>query len=248
MQPTDTPPAFISASPETGTAYRIYVDAPAASAGAGPWPCMLLMDGDYFFDLAVAASRELRSAGQIPPAIVVGVGYGAAFGQRGNQRGRDYTPTAVATEPASGGAGAFLRYLTGTLWPQLEQRHPLRPDARLIAGHSLGSLFALFALFQDRPFFGGVLASAPSLWWDERSLLHLARGLRNRQSSLPAHLFLGVGAEDSPSMTGDLDLLGQQLAARPFSDLRITSDRFPDRDHFTVLPDSLRAGLRALLG
>jgi predicted alpha/beta superfamily hydrolase len=208
------------------------------------------MDGDYFFDVAVAVTGELRSAGRIPPVVLVGVGYGAAFGQPGNERGRDYTPTALATEPASGGAGAFLRYLTGTLWPQLASRYPLDPDpaARLIAGHSLGSLFALYALFQDQPFFGGVLASAPSLWWDERSLLHLAQALRDRRSSLPARLFLGVGTEDSPSMTGDLALLEQQLADRPFAELRITSGRFPGRDHLTVLPDSLRAGFRALLG
>jgi predicted alpha/beta superfamily hydrolase len=250
MQPTDTTPAFVSTSPETGTSYRIYVDAPAAPDGAAPWPCVLLMDGDYFFDAAVAASRELRSTGQIGPAVLIGVGYGAGFGQPGNERGRDYTPTASALEPASGGAGTFLHYLTGTLWPQLTSRYPLQPEpeARMIAGHSLGSLFALYALLQDPPFFGGVLASAPSLWWDDRSLLQLAHRLRDRRSSLPAHLFLGVGADDSPSMTGDLALLEQQLADRPFADLHVTSDRFPGRDHLTVLPDTLRAGFRALLG
>jgi predicted alpha/beta superfamily hydrolase len=250
MRPTDTTPAFVSASPETGTAYRIYVDVPAPSGGSGSLPCVLLMDGDYFFDVAVAVSRELRSAGQIPPAALIGVGYGAGFGQPGNQRGRDYTPTASAMEPASGGAGPFLHYLTNTLWPLLASRYPLKPEpeARLIAGHSLGSLLALYALFQDQPFFGGVLASAPSLWWDDRSLLQQIHRLRDRRSSLPARLFFGVGSDDSPSMTGDLALLEQQLADRPFTDLRITSARFPGRDHLNVLPDSLRAGLRALLG
>jgi predicted alpha/beta superfamily hydrolase len=248
MRPTDAAPAFVSVSPETGTSYRIYVDAPATASRAGPWPCVLLMDGDYFFDVAVTVIRELLSAGRIPPVVVVGVGYGAGFGQPGNERGRDYTPTASSLEPASGGAGLFLRYLSGTLWPQLAERYPLRPEGRLIAGHSLGALFALYALFQDPPFFTGVLASAPSLWWDERSLLHLARDLRDRRSSLAAHLFLGVGTEDSPSMTGDLTLLEAQLAAHPFAGLKITSDRFPGRDHLTALPDALRAGFRALLG
>jgi predicted alpha/beta superfamily hydrolase len=248
MKPTATraKPAFISTSPETGTRYPIYIDAPARAKG--PLPAVLLMDGDYFFDPAVAAARALRKAGRIPPTVVVGVGYGAAFGQPGNFRGRDYTPTASTDEPQSGGADLFLRYLAGTLWPELSRRHPLSEATRAIAGHSLGSLLVLHALFQPRPFFNLALASAPSIWWDNRSLLGLVSRLRDRQEELPGRLYLGVGAEDSPSMSADMGLLERQLADRPFKGLRVDSERFPGRDHYDVLPDTLRSGLARLLG
>jgi uncharacterized protein len=207
---------------------------------------VVFMDGDDQFRFAAAAYAALRAEAGVPPLLLVGVGYGASYTKPGNRRLRDYTPTPLATEPASGGAEAFLAFLTGTLWPELARRHPLRDDVRGIAGHSLGSLLALHALFQRRPFFNRVLASAPSLFWDDRALLCAAGRLQRTDVALPARLFLTVGENDTPSMTGDLDLLEAQLTAQPFPQLEVISRRFPGRDHYNVLPDAFREGLRRL--
>lgn len=244
---TRAKPAFVSHSGETGSDYTIYVDGPGPSATPGPCPAVLVMDGDYLFDAAAKAARTLGEAGRIPPAYVIGVGYGAGFGKPGNFRGRDYTPTASPEEPASGGAGRFLDYLEGTLWPELSRRYPLRQAGRVIAGHSLGSLLVLHALFQAKPFFDLALASAPSIWWDNRSILGLVSKLRGRRSSLEARLYLGAGEDESPSMTGDLRLLERQLKARPFKGLRVISEVFPGRDHYDVVPFTMTAGLASLL-
>jgi hypothetical protein len=82
-QITEANPAFVSHSPETGTDYTIYVDAPDTSASGNPFPAVLVMDGDYFFDTVVHESRVLCGAGRIPPAVIVGVGYGVGFGKPG---------------------------------------------------------------------------------------------------------------------------------------------------------------------
>jgi predicted alpha/beta superfamily hydrolase len=206
------------------------------------------MDGDYFFDKAAEAARSLAEAGRIPPPVVVGVGYGAGFGKPGNFRGRDYTPTASPEEPGSGGGDRFLDYLAQTLWPELARRYPLRKKDHAIAGHSLGSLLVLHALFQARPFFSLALASAPSIWWDNRSILGQASRLRRRRATLDGTLYLGVGEDDSPSMSGDLGLLEKQLKEKPFKGLHVVSEVFPGRDHYNVLPDTLSAGLATLLG
>ena len=245
---TRTKPAFVSHSPETGSDYTIYVDGPAPASSTGTSPGILVMDGDFFFDPAVKAARSLSKAGRIPPAFIIGVGYGASFGEPGNFRGRDYTPTASPEEPSSGGADCFLRYLTVTLWPELARRYPLREKGRAIAGHSLGSLLVLHALFQERPFFDLALASAPSIWWDNRSILAGIARVRDARDTLDSRLYLGVGENDSPSMASDLTLLVKQLKERPFKDLRIVSDLFPGRDHYDVLPFTLSAGLASLLG
>jgi hypothetical protein len=246
MKPTITQatPAFISHSDETGSDYTVYMDTPKAP---GPWDAILVMDGDFFFDPAVAAARTLREEGRIPHAAVIGVGYGVGFGKPGNHRGRDYTPTASAEEPTSGGADRFLAYLTDSLWPELTRRHPLREDRRVLAGHSLGSLLVLHALFQPVPFFNRALASAPSIWWDDRSLLDGVRGLRDRQAHLDARLYLGVGADDSPSMLEDMGLLEGLLKKRPFAGLTVSSARFPGFDHYNVVGHSVCAGLATLL-
>jgi predicted alpha/beta superfamily hydrolase len=245
---TRVAPAFHCPSPETGTTYPIYVDAPDPRRAPGPWPVVLLMDGDFFFDTAVEVSRALQAENRIPPLLLAAVGYGAGFGESGNHRGRDYTPTRSDLEPTSGGAEAFIRFLTTTLWPDLARRFPVREDNRTIAGYSLGALVGLHALFesQPRPFFDRVLAGAPSIWWDDRALLTHAARCRDRQAALPAALFLAVGTADTESMTGDLALFEQQLAARPFSGLQVFSERFPGRDHYNAAADCLRAGLPIL--
>lgn len=250
MKPRTTraKPAFVSRSPQTGTDYMIYVDAPDPASRGAPMPLVLVMDGDYLFDAAVEASRALTAAGTIEPTAVVGVGYGAGFGDPGNHRGRDYTPTASTDEPSSGGAEAFHTYLVDSLWPELASRLPLDPDKLVIAGHSLGSLLVLHALFQEKPFFTRALASAPSIWWDNRSILGIVSRLRDRQEALAGRLYLGVGADDTPSMTEDLALLEKQLRERPFRGLSLVAQSFAGHDHYDVAPYTLSAGIASMIG
>lgn len=241
-------PTFTLSSPETGTDYRIFVESTEAIAPATPVSAVLFMDGDDQFRFAVDAYQAARKAGELRPLLLVGIGYGASYTKPANKRLRDYTPTAMSTEPESGGADAFLKFLTATLWPELARRYVLRDDVRGLAGHSLGSLLVVHALFQRRPFFNRLLASAPSLWWDNRAALCAAQNLQRTGVALPAQLYISVGEDDTPSMTGDLALLEEQLAALPFPQLDIVSKRFPQRDHYNVLPDAFRAGLKALFG
>ena len=207
---------------------------------------MLLMDGDDQFGAARAACRALSSTGAIGPVLLVGVGYGATYRRPANKRIRDYTPTALSTESQSGQISAFLAFLTETLTPALAKRYPLRDDARGIGGHSLGALAALQALVEPQSTFTHYFASAPSLWWDDRSPLRKVAERRARSAVLPGKLFLGVGLNDSESMLSDLTLLENQLAALPFEQLEVTSRRYPGRDHYDVLPEAFREGLAVL--
>jgi predicted alpha/beta superfamily hydrolase len=239
-------PSFKIFSSETETEYAIYVEEPKDARG--PWPVVLCMDGDDQFSAAVAAYREARAAVTVPPLLLVGVGYGASYAKPANKRGRDYTPTAHSDEPTSGGAAAFFKFVTGALWTELADRYPVDEKRRGIAGHSLGSLFVLYALWSEPLFFTHYLASAPSIWWDNRSILEMAIQRHVQSAKLSARLFLSVGEKDSTSMTGDLALLEQQLTAHPFSGLDVTSRIFARRNHFNVLPDAFREGLSFLFG
>lgn len=239
-------PTFTSRSDELGTNYAVYVHSPAPGSGPGPWPAAILLDGDYSFDPAVAAYRALREAGAIGEILIAAVGYRRPFGDPGNRRGRDYTPTSASDEPGSGGADGFLAHLTGPLWRELSGRYPVERATTMLSGHSLSALLVLHAVFQEKPFFTRALAGAPSLWWDSHSFFGRLRRFRDRQSALPARLLLGIGAEDTPSMLEDLTRLEAQLAERPFTGLALESVKIAGRNHYNVLPDLFSAGLRTL--
>ena len=94
----------------------------------------------------------------MPPVLLVGVGYGSiplAFGdwttftftKSANKRLRLYTATQMQTEPESGGVNDFVAFLTDTLLPELAQRYTMHRTACGLAGHSLGSLAVIHALF-----------------------------------------------------------------------------------------------------
>lgn len=153
----------------------ISIAAPETVTAGKPLPAILFMDGDDQFRFAVAAYQELNATEFITPLLLVGVGYGASYTKPANQRMRDYTPTTMPGEAGTGAGDAFLRFLQNSLWSELERRYPLCNDTRGIAGHSLGSLLALYALFQPQPFFNRALISMTERttveWRDETSQL-----------------------------------------------------------------------------
>ncbi len=243
------PPAqLIVPSPETGTEYHISVASPDPSQHPGPWRVLVVLDGDDHFSVALDAYRGWWARGGGRPLLLVGVGYGAGFRKPGNRRIRDYTPRIVDEEPESGGAEAFHSFLRETLWPRLAKAYPVRHDDPGLAGHSLGGLFVLHALFRREPFFRRGLAAAPSVWWDDQAMLRQVQRFRSGCDRLPARLFLGVGESDTESMRRDFAAFERQLREQPFEELRWGSEHYTGRGHFNVIPNAYEAGLRALYG
>jgi len=238
------------------TTYPIYVETPPeASAGGeaatGPWITVLCLDGDDQFEDLRKARQVLAKTEEVklPPLLLVGIGYGASYGKPGNQRVRDYSPVPLLEEGGAGGeADAFLEFLKGTVWPELEKRYRVDPEIRGVAGYSLGALFALHALFKPEPFFNRVLAASPSVWWGERAVLNAVTAVQDQKIPLRAKLFVSVGLKDSKSMVGDLDMLEAQLEARPVQELHVSRARFPEHNHFNAIAVSFRMGLAELFG
>ena len=236
-------PAFILPHARLRTDYFIFADAPAQS---GPLAVALVMDGDDQFEAAREAAAALRRAEELPPLLLIGIGYGGSYRAPKNRRARDYTPTHPADEPIeTGGAPEFLEFLQSELLPALRQRYEIKSDDIALVGHSLGSLFGLYALSRPDAPFRRYLVSSPSIWWDNRSALPLLEAAAG-QERLPAKAFFSVGADDTPSMRGDLDLLERQLSAKPLRNLEYVFKRFEGKDHYNALPAAFRAGFRWL--
>ena len=249
MTPPRLAPAFYLNG--LGTRYSLYVEPPAVrpeadGADSRPWPVVLCLDGDDQFGTLRTARAALAVRRGFPDLLLVGIGYGASYRDPANRRLRDYTPCPIEGGESGGGADAFLEFLSGEVWPELARRYPIEPYVRGIAGHSLGALFGLHALFKPQPFFNRILASAPSIWWGARAVLAQALALQATQTALAAHVFLSVGGKDSESMQADLDLLEAQLETKPFPQLVVSRARFPGKNHFNAIEAGFRSGLEAL--
>ncbi len=127
------------------------------------FPVLYVLDGNDEFVRAVEAQHRLQDAHEVPPLIVVGVGYAVRFNaDPSERRWADYTPspdraadsewTARADSAweakrdagrngvtlQSGGASRFLTALRSEIIPLIESRYRTDHD-RALWGHSLGA-------------------------------------------------------------------------------------------------------------
>jgi predicted alpha/beta superfamily hydrolase len=249
----------------TGASYRILVSWPEGDAPAAGWPIVYLLGGDTF--LLATEMLRYRAGGGTADSLRAGIVVGIAYPSE-NRRVLDYTPAPLSGEPTPGqhGADAFLDFVLDDLRPAVEQVLPVDRGAQTFAGHSLGGMLVLLALFRKPDAFQAYLASSPSVWWRGAQLLAMAKAFAARPASggPAARVWLSAGeyeqalspaelAENGPDiavarrqrdtrfMVDDNRAIAEALRAR--ADLRVRFRYFPGETHRTIVPVALLAGL-----
>lgn len=165
--------------------YRVRIALPWIPPLGDSHPVLLVLDGDPFF-ACFAEGVHLRSlAREIAPAVVVGISYPDVDIQTSlDLRNRDFIPSrtspaglALAREWLSrtkefAGSDDFCRTLCEEVLPQVRLAVPLAAGPALLWGHSLGGLFVLETLFRLPGAFATVVASDPSVFWDDGVVLN----------------------------------------------------------------------------
>jgi predicted alpha/beta superfamily hydrolase len=229
-----------------GETREIRVALPAAyHEGTGRYDVLYVLDGEWHFLQAEAAMRMLAevsyiSPHRIPPLIVVGV--------VNTDRNRDFTPTACTDQhgmsfPTSGGADAFLSFLTDELIPVIDGRFRTN-DHRILAGWSLGGLLTVHALLARPDAFDAHLAISPSLWWDDRRIVRRATdpGLKRDRD-----LVVTIGtAEEGGLCSQAVRSLQAEWNEQPIEDLRWSVLDIEGEDHNHGPHAAYFNGLRAL--
>jgi predicted alpha/beta superfamily hydrolase len=171
------------------------------------YPVVYTLDANGTFGTVTEAVRMAAFGGELPPALVVGIGYPVGeFAETLNLRMRDYTPTSDTAfvtyahglwgsqgGAQSGGAEAFLRFIREELKPFIEKNYPADPSDATLIGHSFGGLFATYALFHHPDTFKRYVISSPSLWWDRKVSFEFEKEYSKASKDLPATVFLSVG-------------------------------------------------------
>lgn len=263
----------------------ISVAAPSGPLPEAGLPVLYVLDGDLLFGMAAEIGRAVSSVAAFPAHYVVGIGYDAGYADVLKLRTADLAPpiTADALESLgglgaaiggahSGGADAFLAFLTGALRTEIAARYPQTADGpQILFGHSLGGLFAARALLTRPDSFSAFIASSPSLWWNGFSILDELPAFKKRLAALPRQprVFVDVGAREQEPPTSVPDGIGVTLeeaqeqiraarmvdGAREFAaalsaagitDLRHVA--FAEDDHVSAAPAAILHGMRFALG
>jgi hypothetical protein len=150
---------FALTSPETGTAYHIYIRYPEgyATEPTRRYPVVYLLDGDSAFPLLAPQHLFIHYDDKIPEAIIVGIAYGSFD----NPRHFDFSP--ASGKPNEGGAPAFEGFLRDQLIPAVEKRTRADPTRRILVGQSRGAGFVFYSAFTDPDLFWARIASSPTL-------------------------------------------------------------------------------------
>jgi predicted alpha/beta superfamily hydrolase len=241
---------------------------PSYPSGELRYPTVYVLDGNTLFGLATDLSRTMQTAGDIRETIVVGIGYPLRASLRQQSRtwmrlrALDLTPVVDAKAEVelaritgtkrirTGGAEAFLRFLSEQLIPFVDRKYRTRRSKRVLCGHSLGGLFALYALYTRPRIFSGYVVASPSLFYADRALFKQEEEYSKTHRSLPARLFISVGdREEIPEdpMTSDAVRFTGILRARTHRGFTLRSFVTPDCGHGGIVAPAFQAGLQFVL-
>lgn len=240
------------------------------------YPLLYVLDGDLFFGTAVEMTRLMHMLyGELPPLLVVGIGYGTNDPViQGTTRNRDFTPSVdrhfeamgrqmnpdaklvLPEGEGTGGADRFLDFLEEEVKPFIADRYPVADDRGTLFGASMGGLLATYTLLSRPQMFGGYIIASPSLWWDGELLFRMEEPMDNRPE-IAARAFLGVGSQEEGTGVPALDefrlvtntlRMAERLDRQGPSSRQVACRVFEGESHTSVVPAVLTRGLRSVHG
>lgn len=162
------------------------------------YPVLYLHDGQNVFDAATSfigkewradeTAEDLIAAGKVEPLILVGIS------NAGMERLNEYTPTKDA-KGRGGQADLYGKMLVEEVKPFIDRTYRTRCDARNtgLCGSSLGGLATMYFGLKYPKVFGKLAVISPSVWWDDKRIVSMARGMRGKPSQ---KIWLDIGTHE----------------------------------------------------
>ncbi|MCM3869080.1 MAG: alpha/beta hydrolase-fold protein [Pyrinomonadaceae bacterium] len=226
-----------------GEERTILVRTPAGyETGNQRYPVLYMTDGDAHIGHTAATIQFLSQNGRMSELIVVGI--------TNTDRTRDLSPTHVKTTnpdgklqfPTSGGSDKFLKFIETELIPDIEKRYRVAPY-RILAGHSLGGLFAVHAMLARPELFNSYIAVSPALQWDNQAEVKRAEDFFKTRKELDRTLYFSLGNEPGP-IEDAFHQFKQVIAKNQAKGFEWEAQEMADEDHGSVVLRSHYFGLR----
>jgi predicted alpha/beta superfamily hydrolase len=127
--------------------YELYISLPDGYLQSdSTYPVLYLSDANTYFGMVTDMTRNLQWGGEMPEAIIVGIGYPINSEKTDEERWakwlawrmRDYTPTHNSQMDKdfgdegikSGGANTFIKFMEHELFPFIEQNYRVKSKER----------------------------------------------------------------------------------------------------------------------
>jgi predicted alpha/beta superfamily hydrolase len=196
-------------------------------------PLLVVLDGEWTFTKIAVIVDHLVGNGRLPPMVVAGV--------VNTDRGRDLMPTFEAGEFAAGPSDKFLAFLADELIPRLASEYPIG-KYRILAGHSNGGMFSLFAFIRRPEVFQANIVLSPSYGLDDRFVALLGRALA-KSSGTPRFVFLGWGGDEEADISVGALRFAKAFEGTPSANVDYHYETFLGETHGSV---GMRAYYRGL--
>jgi predicted alpha/beta superfamily hydrolase len=229
---------------------KIRIQIPPGMNEFDSYPVLYLLDGEVQMNMVAGQVQYLSEAYKIIPNLIV-------VGIDNTDRNRDLTPThsiigrdgkpdSSANGPwkNSGGGERFLQFLREELVPYINQHYRTVPF-RILAGHSLGGLMAIYCIAHHPEDFNAYIAISPSLQWDNNYLLKELETSAIPKKTGKRILFFSDANEDEAFHRNQLTL-DSLLATYKVEDLKWKRQFYPEETHISEPVKAFYDGIRFL--
>jgi predicted alpha/beta superfamily hydrolase len=206
------------------------------------YPVMYMTDGDAHITHTSGSIDFLARNGRMSEVILVGIPNTDRTRELSPSKPSNTGATGAPQFPTAGGADNFLKFIETELIPEIEKRYRVTPY-RILAGHSLGGMFAVHAMVSKPDLFQSYIAVSPALQWDNQLVVKRAEDFFKDRKEFNATLFLTIGNEPGP-LDDAFHQFKQVLSKNQSKGFVWEAQEMPDEDHGTVVLRSHYFGLR----
>lgn len=207
---------------------------------AARYPVLYLLDGGDYFEPFAGVVQYLTMYDMIPELIVVAVPHG----DRMNELTFSPSNEENGNWPTSGGAESFQRFLEEELIPAIDESYRTHPF-RILAGHSLGGLFAVESMARSPHLFQATIALSPSVYWNQFEWLRNAATLFDGITSWRHFLFIS-GEQKDEEETRRLAEFQSLVEAQAPEGFEYHYACYPEENHASVALPALYQDLKQL--
>jgi predicted alpha/beta superfamily hydrolase len=233
-----------------GENYVIQVGLPIGySPEKKSYPVLYVLDGDKSFGMTKEITDWMIWSNEIEEIIVVGIRYEQGWWLK---RARDYSHCAdtinVKWVKEAGGADNFLKFVKNELFPVINQNYKTNQDTIAIMGLSLGGMLGTYILFTQPELFKGYILIAPSLGWNNNSILKIEDGYFGNHKELNKLVYMAYGSLDNNKVlvvNPSKDFM-QTIQKRNYTGLKFVPEVLEGETHISVYATALTHGLKTI--